>query len=245
MEIDSSSDRPVYKQLADMVRTQIENGEFAPGQRLPAQKDYMQEHYLSRMTVDRAMHVLRAEGLIVTERSGSRVQPLKTRETLHLDHGKISARIPTELERHEYRINEGIPLLVVQFDGHNDRVLPADRFDIQVGVGQSAESPFVDPRLRSPMSNSELFQTAQKMTDLITLIQQHPAEARRIIAAVDDGLTLGPAQVMPSEMDCQLVDQTDAGEIPTHLPELIGALEGSADLGLNHDKYLSSHGGEE
>jgi hypothetical protein len=53
--IDHSADRPVYKQLADLVRTQIQNGEFGPGQRLPAQKDYMQEHGLARDTVERAM----------------------------------------------------------------------------------------------------------------------------------------------------------------------------------------------
>jgi DNA-binding transcriptional regulator YhcF (GntR family) len=57
--IDHSADRPVYKQLADLVRTQIQNGEFGPGQRLPAQKDYMQEHGLARDTVERAMAVLR------------------------------------------------------------------------------------------------------------------------------------------------------------------------------------------
>ena len=43
--VDSSLDRPLYKQLADLIRAQIRRGEFAPGQRLPAQKDYMHEHY--------------------------------------------------------------------------------------------------------------------------------------------------------------------------------------------------------
>jgi DNA-binding GntR family transcriptional regulator len=58
--IDPSADRAVYKQLADLIRAQIQSGEFKPGQRLPAQKGYMYEHGVSRDTVDRAMHVLRS-----------------------------------------------------------------------------------------------------------------------------------------------------------------------------------------
>jgi DNA-binding GntR family transcriptional regulator len=122
-QVDPSLDRPLYRQLADLIRAQIRNGEFAPGQRLPAQKDYMREHYLSRVTVDRAMTVLRNEGLIVTDRRGSRV------------------------------------------------------------------------------TNDALRVKAQKMTELIALIQQYPAEARRVLAAVEDGLTLGPAQIMPRELE--------------------------------------------
>jgi hypothetical protein len=43
----------------------------------------------------------------------------------------------------------------------------------------------------------------QKLTDLIALIQQYPEEARRVLAAVEDGLTLGPAQIMPDELECE------------------------------------------
>jgi hypothetical protein len=50
-------------------------------------------------------------------------------------------------------------------------------------------------------NNEELLLTAEAMTKLISLIQEYPAEARRIMAAVDDGLTLGPAQVMPREWE--------------------------------------------
>jgi DNA-binding transcriptional MocR family regulator len=129
--IDHSADRPVYKQLADLVRTQIKNGEFGPGQRLPAQKDYMQEHGLARDTVERAMAVLRNEGLIVVRRGGSRVRQPAVRTILCLDRGKVSARIPTEPERREYGIKEGIALLVVTRDGHDEEIYAADKVEIQ------------------------------------------------------------------------------------------------------------------
>lgn len=131
--IDHSADRPVYKQLADLIRTQIQNGEFAPGLRLSRpQKDYMQEHGLARDTVERAMAVLRNEGLIVVRRGGSRVRQAAARRVLCLDRGKVSARIPTEPERREYGIREGIALLVVTRDGqHDEEIYPADKVEIQ------------------------------------------------------------------------------------------------------------------
>jgi hypothetical protein len=51
------------------------------------------------------------------------------------------------------------------------------------------------------INNKELILTVEAMTELISLIQRYPEEARRIMAAVDDGLTLGPAKVMPYEME--------------------------------------------
>jgi DNA-binding transcriptional regulator YhcF (GntR family) len=35
MRVDPAADRPLYKQLADLIRAQIERGELVPGQRLP------------------------------------------------------------------------------------------------------------------------------------------------------------------------------------------------------------------
>jgi GntR family transcriptional regulator len=127
----------LYKQLADLIRTQIQNGDFDPGQRLPAQKDYVQEHYLSRDTVERAMNVLRNEGLIVTDRRGSRVRPQTTRTAVPLHRGKVSARLATEPERREHGMKEGVPVLVVTRDGHEEEeIYLADRVEIHTGLDQ-------------------------------------------------------------------------------------------------------------
>jgi DNA-binding transcriptional MocR family regulator len=62
--IDHGADRAVYKQLADLIRAQIEGGEFGPGQRLPAQKDYVREFGLSRATVDGRLGFCVMRGLL-------------------------------------------------------------------------------------------------------------------------------------------------------------------------------------
>lgn len=65
--IDRSGDRPVYRQLAALLRERIESGVYAPGDVLPAESALIEEHDVSRGTVRQAIALLRAEGLVVTE----------------------------------------------------------------------------------------------------------------------------------------------------------------------------------
>src|SRR3954468_9952996 len=53
-----------YRQLATVLRKRIRDGELAPGQRMPSEKDLHDEFGLARETVRRAMAVLRDEGLV-------------------------------------------------------------------------------------------------------------------------------------------------------------------------------------
>ena len=48
----------------------------------------------------------------------------------------------------------------------------------------------------TPNSLSQPHVNAEEINQLIHLIQRYPAETRRILDAVEDGLTLGPALIM-------------------------------------------------
>jgi GntR family transcriptional regulator len=65
--IDPTSDRPIFKQVADGLRSAILSGEFAPGARLPSEQRLMDDCRVSRGTVRDAVDLLRAEGLVRTE----------------------------------------------------------------------------------------------------------------------------------------------------------------------------------
>jgi GntR family transcriptional regulator len=65
--VDPTSDRAVYRQIADQLRDAINNGELAPGERLPSERDLMETYSAARGTVRQAVAILRAEGLIETE----------------------------------------------------------------------------------------------------------------------------------------------------------------------------------
>lgn len=65
--VDRSSDRPVYRQIADQLRNAITRGEFTPGAKLPSERVLMDRYQTSRVTVRQAIAVLGAEGLIDVE----------------------------------------------------------------------------------------------------------------------------------------------------------------------------------
>ncbi len=65
--VDPSSDRAVYRQIADRLRDAINNGGLAPGEQLPSERGLMETYGAARGTVRQAVAILRAEGLIETE----------------------------------------------------------------------------------------------------------------------------------------------------------------------------------
>ncbi|HKN52570.1 MAG TPA: winged helix-turn-helix domain-containing protein, partial [Amycolatopsis sp.] len=60
MAINMRSDRPAYKQLADLLRQQITTGELAPGAPVPSETTLMQRYGISRNTVRLAIQLLRS-----------------------------------------------------------------------------------------------------------------------------------------------------------------------------------------
>jgi hypothetical protein len=68
-------------------------------------------------------------------------------------------------------------------------------------------------------SRDELRGVAEKITDLTMLIQEFPGEARLILEAVEDGLTLGPAQVMD---DARCFDDGEEIEEAASSPGIAG-----------------------
>lgn len=56
--------RPEYMQVADAIRTAIEAGEWQPGALIPAEPELATRYGTTRATVNRALSILRTEGLI-------------------------------------------------------------------------------------------------------------------------------------------------------------------------------------
>ncbi|MFF5972301.1 GntR family transcriptional regulator [Streptomyces sp. NPDC012769] len=85
-----SGRRPKYQRIADELRTAIQSGTFAPGDRLPGENDLMATYDVARMTARQALSVLRNEGL-AEARKGAGVfvrtfRPLRRRGIPRLAH---------------------------------------------------------------------------------------------------------------------------------------------------------------
>src|SRR5699024_4095642 len=59
---------PAYAQIAQTLRTQIENRELGPDAKLPPEPSLMEQFKVSRMTIRHALTILRSEGLIYSKR---------------------------------------------------------------------------------------------------------------------------------------------------------------------------------
>ena len=64
--LDYEGDIPLYRQLADLLRGQIESGAIPPRRPIPSQKTLQPTHSVSAGTVERALGVLKAEGYLRT-----------------------------------------------------------------------------------------------------------------------------------------------------------------------------------
>jgi DNA-binding GntR family transcriptional regulator len=65
-EIDHEGAEPVYRQLAAILRGQIQSGELPAGRSIASERTLTQRYGVAVGTVKKAVEVLRAEGLVHT-----------------------------------------------------------------------------------------------------------------------------------------------------------------------------------
>ncbi|WP_371654738.1 MULTISPECIES: GntR family transcriptional regulator [unclassified Streptomyces] len=65
--LDPTSDRAVFRQIADRLREAIDKGRFREGDKLPSETELVDHYGVSRMTVRNALSILQGEGLAVSE----------------------------------------------------------------------------------------------------------------------------------------------------------------------------------
>lgn len=77
-KIDRQSFEPAYIQLVNILRSQIDSGQFRPGQRMPSESQLCQSYNVSPMTVRRSINILLQEGLVsTTQGRGTFVKPIE------------------------------------------------------------------------------------------------------------------------------------------------------------------------
>ena len=66
--IDHDAPRPVYLQVADIIRARIESGELVPDRPVPSEPQLVREFGIAAETARKAVRVLVAEGLVYVVR---------------------------------------------------------------------------------------------------------------------------------------------------------------------------------
>ncbi|MEP6463538.1 MAG: GntR family transcriptional regulator [Frankiaceae bacterium] len=105
--VDPTSDRPVFRQIADLLRAQMLDGSLPEGARLPSERELMETYGAARGTVRQSVAQLKAEGLIQMEHGRGafvRRRPPVRRVASdrfarrHRDEGKGAFTVETEAE---------------------------------------------------------------------------------------------------------------------------------------------------
>ncbi|WP_371653782.1 MULTISPECIES: GntR family transcriptional regulator [unclassified Streptomyces] len=103
--LDPTSDRAVFRQIADHLREAIDKGRFREGDKLPSETELVEHYGVSRMTVRNALSILQGEGLAVSEHGkGVFVRPRPPVRRLasdrfarrHRDQGKSAFTVEAE-----------------------------------------------------------------------------------------------------------------------------------------------------
>ena len=77
-QIDREAYEPAYAQLANILRRQIANGYFRPGDQLPSEAQLCRTYGISPMTVRRSINLLSDQGVVNTAQGkGTFVKPLE------------------------------------------------------------------------------------------------------------------------------------------------------------------------
>jgi DNA-binding GntR family transcriptional regulator len=134
--IDPSSERAIYRQLADILRHRIASGEWEPGRNLPAEADLGHEYGVSQASVRRALILLRGEGLVVRQR-GRVAAVAEPREPTIVrfrrgDKACIRFRNATPEEQRDLGVDEDTLMMVIE-EGGKIRVQSVRGTEIEIG----------------------------------------------------------------------------------------------------------------
>lgn len=138
--IDPNAERPLFKQVADDIREQIQHGTLQPGEHLPGEARIASMYEVGTNTVRSALQLLRGELLVITERAvGSRVREPEERTTMTIPPGaRVTIRPADVDERRRFGLAEHEPVAVIE-TADGKQVLPAYKVVLVAEEGESAE----------------------------------------------------------------------------------------------------------
>ena len=67
-----SNDKPIFLQLADVIKSDIVSGKFKTTEKLPSVRDFAFLYGVNPNTVQKALQILEDDGLIVTDRTNGK-----------------------------------------------------------------------------------------------------------------------------------------------------------------------------
>lgn len=198
--VDRTDDRPPYKQIADHLRSAVELGRLAPGDKLPSEADLVEHYGVSRMTARQAIQELRSEGLVDAEQGRGvfvrRVAPIR--------------RLASDRFARRHR-QDGKAAFIVEAE--KSGVEPSVD---QIRVTRSTPDAFIQERLGLTPSDHVVVRARRYLANGIpveTAVSYIPAE-------IADGTAIAEMNTGPGGIYARI---EDAGRILDHFTEEVSA----------------------
>jgi DNA-binding GntR family transcriptional regulator len=136
--VDRRADRAARHQVADELRAMIEGGLLAPGELLPSPPQIAKDTGVSVGTARAAVTILAHEGLVqVVPKVGAVVQGEQPVRPVQLGGpARVTAVMPSAVQRQELDIPSGVPLLRVETERDGELLIEqhlADRTVLVIG----------------------------------------------------------------------------------------------------------------
>ena len=72
MPVNFSNDKPIFLQLAEIIKGDIIAGKIKEGEKLPSVREFALSYGINPNTVQKALQILEDDGLIVTDRTNGK-----------------------------------------------------------------------------------------------------------------------------------------------------------------------------
>jgi len=72
MPIKFSSDKPIFLQVADIIKSDISCGKYKTTEKLPSVREFAIKYSVNPNTVQKSLQILEEEGLIATDRTNGK-----------------------------------------------------------------------------------------------------------------------------------------------------------------------------
>jgi len=216
--IDRKSPVPIYYQLKEALKQQIESGALKPHERVPSERELEERYRISRMTARRALQELEAEGYIYrAQGKGSFVAEPKIRQ------GLLWLTSFTE-DMRERGMRAGARVLRVE-------VVRDERVARRLGVGPEEEFVLLQ-RLRTADGEPMALETSYLRHSLCPGLEGLDFADRSLYRTLQEeyGLRLGRAE-----------QTVEAAVANTFEAELLGVKPGTPMLSMERITYLDDN----
>ncbi|UTR15319.1 GntR family transcriptional regulator [Salipaludibacillus sp. LMS25] len=151
--IDKNSPIPIYYQLEEKIKTQIDQGELQPGDMLPSEREYASHYAISRMTVRQAITKLVNDGYVYRKKgTGTFVAAKKIDQPLQgltsfTEDMKARGMVATNRLIHFKVMSPPLPVMKALNIDSSTPVYEIQRVRLADGLPMALETTYISKRL--------------------------------------------------------------------------------------------------